>query len=299
MQSTDCTLACGVCALPTVNLFTFVNAKRRRGPSPLPGTLDYYCPIIPSRPPTPPPRCDASTITTVANTATGQPATIFEPICDLDHSSFMPMTSFEFATWRQGLPYALAKAAVVTPKKLEALEGAWELARLAFESTGANSLQFISFIESVRPYEFNLLAHAALGVERHRLVESCMRAPPPGDASMLTELAGRMTARILMSMTGTSSQLEREDGDARNPTYMRNRFNGSMMYVPHRISSIPAPLHTLAPHTPCPQARNLYPPLARAEAAALAADASRHRGPCCRERLRAHTVPPLFPDRAK
>jgi hypothetical protein len=46
---------------------------------------------------------------------------------------------------------------------------------------------------------------------------------------MLMELCERMDARIIMAMTGTSSQREREDSDARNPSYLRNRFNGSMM----------------------------------------------------------------------
>jgi len=94
---------------------------------------------------------------------------------------------------------------------LTRLENAWEAARGAFEATGANSLQFIAFIERVRPYEFNLLAHAALGVERHRLAESCLLSPPLSGPSMLAELAERMTARILISMTGTSSVRERED----------------------------------------------------------------------------------------
>ena len=161
--------------------------------------------------------------------ANGLPVNRFGPICDVDRSRFMPMIEFNFATWRQGLPRPLARTAVVTPQVLEALERAWELARLAFESSGANALQFISFIESVRPYEFNLLAHAAVGIERHRLVESCYQTPPPGDASIMTALAERLTARIIFAITGTSSQLEREDGDARNPTYQRNRFNSSIM----------------------------------------------------------------------
>jgi len=72
-------------------------------------------------------------------------------------------------------------------------------------------------------------AHAATGVERHRLKEQCLRDPLPSDASLLPVLANRMHARILMAMTGTSSQREREDGIARNPTFVRNNFLGSMM----------------------------------------------------------------------
>jgi len=62
-----------------------------------------------------------------------------------------------FATWRQGLHRQLAKDAVIEPPLLERLDAAWGQARSAFESTGANSLQFISFIERQFPYEFNLL----------------------------------------------------------------------------------------------------------------------------------------------
>ena len=45
----------------------------------------------------------------------------------------------------------------------------------------------------------------------------------------MQELAERLTARIILAMTGTSSTREREDPDARNPTYLRNRLNGSLM----------------------------------------------------------------------
>ena len=51
-----------------------------------------------------------------------------------------------------------------------------------------------------------LQAHAAVGVERHRLKEQCMQDPLPNDASLLPVLADRMTARILLAITGTSSQ---------------------------------------------------------------------------------------------
>ena len=165
------------------------------------------------------------------------------------------MSDFNFATWRLGLHRQLANAAVIEPPLLEQLDGAWGQAHSAFETTGAISLQFISYIERKFPYEFNLLvsphlnlvlshfchmqlvvttlnrsqAHAATGVERHRLKEQCLRDPLPSDASLLPVLANRMHARILMAMTGTSSQREREDGIARNPTFVRNNFLGSMM----------------------------------------------------------------------
>lgn len=41
-------------------------------------------------------------------------------------------------------------------------------------------------------------------------------------------------------MTGTSSQREREDSDARNPTYLLNRFNGSLfreMMILHSLDN--------------------------------------------------------------
>ena len=165
-----------------------------------------------------------------SDAAVAEPATrAFDQICDLDRSRFQPMSDFSFSTWRQALHYSLARAAVIKPEMLAKLYDAWDATRGAFEATGANSLQFIAFIERVRPYEFNLLAHAALGVERHRLAESCMSLPLPSGANMLPELAQRMTARILMSMTGTTSQREREDCETLTPTYLRNRFNGSMM----------------------------------------------------------------------
>ena len=165
-----------------------------------------------------------------SDAAVAEPATrAFDQICDLDRSKFQPMSDFSFSTWRQALARPLAHAAVITPEMLGRLYDTWDATRGAFEATGANSLQFIAFIERVLPYEFNLLAHAALGVERHRLAESCMGLPLPSGANMLPELAQRLTARILMSITGTSSQREREDCETLTSTYLRNRFNGSMM----------------------------------------------------------------------
>ena len=67
------------------------------------------------------------------------------------------MSDLNFSTWRLGLHRQLANAAVIEPPLLEQLDGAWEQAHSAFESTGANSLQFISYIERKFPYEFNLL----------------------------------------------------------------------------------------------------------------------------------------------
>ena len=87
------------------------------------------------------------------------------------------MIEWDFATFRQGLPYALANAAVVDSSMLQRLEDAWIQASAAFAVTGANSLQLISFIEHRYPYEFNLLAHAAVGIERHRLKESLLASP--------------------------------------------------------------------------------------------------------------------------
>ena len=249
VDSIACTSVCPICSLMTVNLFTAKLYPKRprdgRSPSPPPPPNCRHASTSPMLPHS----SDAGTSTDAgtsmdAGTSTDgrlssalssafangpPPVNRFGPICDVDRSRFMPMIEFNFATWRQGLPRPLARAAVVTPQVLEALERAWELARLAFESTGANALQFISFIESVFPYEFNLLAHAAVGIERHRLAESCIQMPPPSDASILTALGERMTARIIFAMTGTSSVREREDGDARNPTYLRNSFNGSIM----------------------------------------------------------------------
>ena len=109
------------------------------------------------------------------------------------------------------------------------MDGLWAHCRTLLETTGANSLQLTSYFESQFPYEFNLLAHAAVGVELHRLKEYCLAELLPVDASFLTALGNRLTARILFAMTGTSSQREREQLDTLTPTYMSNRFNGSMM----------------------------------------------------------------------
>ena len=79
------------------------------------------------------------------------------PLHSLDPVSFQPMSDLNFSTWRLGLHRQLANAAVIEPPLLEQLDGAWEQAHSAFESTGANSLQFISYIERKFPYEFNLL----------------------------------------------------------------------------------------------------------------------------------------------
>jgi hypothetical protein len=123
-----------------------------------------------------------------AELAAGSPATSGEhqPSCDdmhlqpmhaLDLTRFQPMSDFDFATWRQGLPYSLANAAVIKSDMLERLEDVWTRASSAFAATGANSLQFISFIERRFPYEFNVLAHAAVGIERHRVKESLRESP--------------------------------------------------------------------------------------------------------------------------
>ena len=79
------------------------------------------------------------------------------PLHSLDPNSFQPMSDFNFATWRLGLHRQLANAAVIEPPLLEQLDGAWGQAHSAFETTGAISLQFISYIERKFPYEFNLL----------------------------------------------------------------------------------------------------------------------------------------------
>lgn len=83
------------------------------------------------------------------------------PLHSLDQTRFQPMSDWGYATWRLGLKPTLANAAVIKPEQLEKLEIAWEQARSAFESTGANSLQFISFIERNFPFEFNLLVRNA------------------------------------------------------------------------------------------------------------------------------------------
>ena len=86
------------------------------------------------------------------------------------------MSDFNFATWRLGLHRQLANAAVIEPPLLEQLDGAWGQAHSAFETTGAISLQFISYIERKFPYEFNLLV-SPLFLPYHR-THSPMRQGP-------------------------------------------------------------------------------------------------------------------------
>ena len=160
----------------------------------------------------------------------------------LDPSHFQPLSEMDFATLRLGLHRKNAKLAIIQPEKqlaqrggsrkvasMEALECAWQIALREFDATGANSLQFVSFIEQKFPYEFHLLAQAGVGIERHRLAESCREKLLPADSSMMEQLANRMTARISMAMAGTSTQRERENCEELSQTSLRNKFNGSMM----------------------------------------------------------------------
>ena len=164
------------------------------------------------------------------------------PMHGLDPSHFQPLSEMDFATLRLGLHRKNAKLAIIQPEKqlaqrggsrkvasMEALECAWQIALREFDATGANSLQFVSFIEQKFPYEFHLLAQAGVGIERHRLAESCREKLLPADSSMMEQLANRMTARISMAMAGTSTQRERENCEELSQTSLRNKFNGSMM----------------------------------------------------------------------
>ena len=105
------------------------------------------------------------------------------------------MADWTFATWRNGLARPLAHLATIPPEVREKLEDVWPRVRALLAATGANTLQLTSFFESRFPYEFNQLAHAAVGVEQHRLVDNYMAANLPADASLLTELGNSLSKR--------------------------------------------------------------------------------------------------------
>ena len=86
------------------------------------------------------------------------------PVASLDPALYEPMASWTFATWRLALSRPVAHQAQLPRELYERLDGVWAHCRTLLETTGANSLQLTSYFESQFPYEFNLLAHAAVGV---------------------------------------------------------------------------------------------------------------------------------------
>eukprot|EP00966_Prymnesium_polylepis_P040256 934225-Prymnesium_polylepis.1 len=132
------------------------------------------------------------------------------PLADLDPALYEPMANWTYSTWRIALSRPIAHEAEISPDLRERLLSVWSHALTMLETTGANWLQLTSFFEGQFPYEFNLLAHAAVGVERHRLKEALVAEQLPAGAAFLTMLGDRLTARILFAMTGTSSKRERE-----------------------------------------------------------------------------------------
>jgi hypothetical protein len=133
LDSIACTSTCPICSLMTVNLFTakLYPKRSRDGPSPPPTPPPNRRHANTSPMPMPPRSCDAGTSMELhwsdAGTSTDgrlssalssafanePPVNCFGPFCDVDRSRFMPMIEFNFATWRQGLPNPLARAAVV------------------------------------------------------------------------------------------------------------------------------------------------------------------------------------------
>lgn len=168
------------------------------------------------------------------------PVDSLSPLAAVSRSKMELMSDWSFRVWRQGLPRELALRAVLGPQMRAELDRVWSQVRPLFAATGCNPLQLMSYMERQFPYEYNLLAHAATGVERHHLVQSCIDSPLPGDHTMMTELAGRFTGRIIFAIAGTSSQREREDPDTLSPTYVQNHANGALM---REISM----LHSLQP----------------------------------------------------
>ena len=116
------------------------------------------------------------------------------------------MSDFNFATWRLGLHRQLANAAVIEPPLLEQLDGAWGQAHSAFETTGAISLQFISYIERKFPYEFNLLVSPLfLSFAFNECVFHLPPPPPPPPPLLHAPFGHRRTPPPVSSVTASRS----------------------------------------------------------------------------------------------